>query len=45
MKNAWLDEFQAGIKKETTTSDMWILLYWQKQRGTKSLLMRVKGES
>ena len=52
MKNARLDELQAGIKIDGTTSDMWkIPLQWQKvKRNSTSwveltLLMRVKEES
>ena len=50
MKNAGLDELQAGIKiggRTSTTSDMWIIpLHLQKaKRKLESLLMKVKDRS
>ena len=48
MRNAGLDELQAGIKigRETTTSDTWMIpLYGRNQRELKNFLMRVKEES
>ena len=49
MRNAWLDEAQAGIKiagRNINTSDMQITpLLWQKAKKLKSLLIKVKEES